>query len=119
MRWYQLGQMWSLHCSAASALSSRPVSRWRLESTLYHRRLLPPRFDRAFFHTPQPLTGQRDCRGSVVCAIRCDTTPLSQRVGGCTSNSYVQVLCVSTRILPSLPAAARQNAYMDAWWCGA
>ena len=110
--------MWSLHGSAASVSSSRPVSRWRLESTLYHHLLLPPRFVRAFFHTPQPVTGHRDCRGSVMCAIHRDTTPLSQRVGACTSNSYVRALSLSSPILPSLlsrSAAERVHRCMVEW----
>jgi hypothetical protein len=111
--------MWSLHGRADSASSSCPTSRWRLEWTLYHHLLLPPLFDRAFFHTPQPLTGQRDCRGSVICAILCDTTPLTQHVGDSTSNNYVLVLNLSLPILPSPPAAAQQKTYIDVpmQWC--
>ena len=83
------------------------MSRSRLDSTLYHRRLLPPRFDRLAFHTPHPLTGQRDCRGSCMCAIHRDTTLLTQHVSDSTSNEYVQVLSVSARILTQ---AQRQHS---------
>lgn len=104
--------MWSLHGGAANVSSSRPASRWWLESTLYHRRLLPPRFDKLPFHTPQPLTGQRESRGSVMPAVCCHTPSCLQRVGVCSSNSYVHALSVSKRILNSSQAAAQQNTVL-------
>ena len=108
--------MWSLQGSAASASSSWPTSRWRLESTLYHRRLLPP-LCRLCFHTPQPVTGQRG-RAPGMGAHNGKHPPLSQRVADSTSNSYVQALSVFMRILPSLPAATQQNTYFDVRWRG-
>ena len=107
--------MWSLHGSAASASSSWPTIRRRLESTLYHRQLLPPRFDRLPFHTAQPVTGQRGTV-SLIVAINDNHRPLVQLISSSTSNSYVQALSVFMRILPSLPAATQQNTYTDVWW---
>ena len=46
------------------------------------------------------------------------TTPLPQHVGDCVSNSCVRALSLSSPILPSLSAAAQQNAYIDVWWGG-
>ena len=106
--------MWSLHGSAASASSRRPTSRWRLESTLYHRRVLPPRLDKFPFHTPQPRTGQRQSRCSGMLPIRRRTAPHSERVGDSSSNTVVQWLSVSTRILQSHPAAALYDAVVRA-----
>ncbi len=104
--------MWSLHGSAASASSSRPASRWRLESTLYHHRLLPPLFWLCF-HTPHPETGQRG-RAPGMEAKDGKHTPLSQRVGDSTSNSAVLLPSLSAPILRSHPAAAQHDSVLRA-----
>ena len=97
--------MWSLLGSAASVSSSRPVSRWRLESTLYHRRLLPPRFDSLSLRTRQQATGQRGC-WSVICPLF-PQFKLLVGIRDSTSNTFLQALSVSKRILPSLLSAAQ------------
>ena len=83
---------------------------------LYHRRVLPPRLDKFPFHTPQPRTGQRQSRCSGMLPIRRRTAPHSQRVGDSSSNTVVQWLSVSTRILrlQSHPAAALYDAVVRA-----
>ena len=104
--------MWSLPGRAARFESSRPVSKWRLESTLYHRRMLPPRFDSLSLRTRQLATGQRGC-----CSVICPLLPqlkLLQRVGDSTGNISVQALSVSKRILNSSPAAAQQDTVLKA-----
>ena len=91
------------------------MSRWRLESTLYHHLLLPLRL--WCFHTPQPATGQRGSAPGIR-ATNGNNLSLSLCESDSTSNGCVQLLSLSSPILPSLQVAAQQNTYIDVWWSG-